>query len=389
MDNWKKIKLKELLIQINNRNKEEKVNKVLSVTNSQGFIEQKEYFERSIHSVNTSNYKIIKRNQFAFNPSRVNVGSIDLLKKYDIGILSPMYVTFMVDEEAIIPEYLNYYFQTNIFYENVKKNTQGSVRDTLNFNDLLKFDFLLPTKKEQKRIIEILENVDNIIIKYDEKIEKCMKEREYLQRKIFDNLSKTSCKKEKIANLFNRITDKNIDIKSSNILTISAQEGLVNQFDYFNKIVAGENLERYYYIKKGDFAYNKSYSNGYPVGATKMLKKYEDGIVSTLYICFRTKNMNVHNGFFEYLFQSQGYYNELEKITQEGNRNHGILNMNINDFFNIKVLLPEYEIQEKIYNVLDKEDKKIELEKLKKLEYEKLKRGLMQQLLTGKVDVNV
>ena len=63
--------------------------------------------------------------------------------------------------------------------------------------------------------------------------------------------------------------------------------------------------------------------------------------------------------------------------------------MNINDFFNIKVLLPEYEIQEKIYNVLDKEDKKIEFEKLKKLEYEKLKRGLMQQLLTGKVDVNV
>lgn len=389
MNNWKKIKLKELLIQINNRNKEEKVNKVLSVTNSQGFIEQKEYFERSIHSVNTSNYKIIQRNQFAFNPSRVNVGSIDLLKKYDVGILSPMYITFMVDEEAIIPEYLNYYFQTNIFYENVKKNTQGSVRDTLNFNDLLKFDFLLPTKKEQKRIVEILENIDNIIIKYDEKIAKCMKEREYLQKKIFDNLNKTGCKKEKIANLFNRITDKNVDIKSSNILTISAQEGLVNQFDYFNKIVAGENLERYYYIKKGDFAYNKSYSNGYPVGATKMLKKYEDGIVSTLYICFRTKNMNVHKGFFEYLFQSQEYYNELEKITQEGNRNHGILNMNIKDFFNIKVLLPEYEIQEKIYNVLDKEDKKIELEKLKKIEYEKLKKGLMQQLLTGNVDVNV
>lgn len=389
MDNWKKIKLKELLIQINNRNKEEKVNKVLSVTNSQGFIEQKEYFERNIHSVNTSNYKIIQRNQFAFNPSRINVGSIDLLKKYDIGILSPMYITFMVDEEAIIPEYLNYYFQTNIFYENVKKNTQGSVRDTLNFNDLLKFDFLLPTKKEQKRIIEILENVDNIIIKYDEKIEKCMKEKEYLQRKIFDNLSKTSCKKEKIANFFDRITDKNVDIKSSNILTISAQEGLVNQFDYFNKIVAGENLERYYYIKRGDFAYNKSYSKGYPVGATKMLKKYEDGIVSTLYICFRKKNMNVHNGFFEYLFQSQGYYNELEKITQEGNRNHGILNMNINDFFNIKVLLPEYEIQKNIYNALDKEDKKIELEKLKKIEYEKLKKGLMQQLLTGKVEANV
>ena len=150
MKDWKKIKLKEILIPINNRNKERKINRVLSVTNSQGFIEQREYFERSIHSINTSNYKIIEKDQFAFNPSRVNVGSIDLLKNYDIGILSPMYITFAVDEEMIIPEYLNYYFQTNAFFEKVKKNTQGSVRDTLNFNDLLNFDLLLPTKNEQK-----------------------------------------------------------------------------------------------------------------------------------------------------------------------------------------------------------------------------------------------
>ena len=153
-------------------------------------------------------------------------------------------------------------------------------------------------------------------------------------------------------------------------------------------MVAGKNLENYYFIIKGDFAYNKSYSNGYPVGATKMLKKYENGIVSTLYICFRNKKTNVHNGFFEYLFQSQEYYNELKKITQEGNRNHGILNMNINDFFNIRIVLPEYEVQEKIYNVLNKIDKKIELEKSKKIEYEKVKKGLMQQLLTGKVKIN-
>lgn len=185
MSEWKKVKLKELIKEVNERNKGEKIKRVLSVTNSLGFVEQKEYFERNIHSTNTSNYKIINRNQFAFNPSRVNVGSIDLLKKYDVGILSPMYVVFEVDRTKIIPEYLNYYFQTYIFLENVKKNTQGSVRESLSFNDLLKFDFLLPTINEQKKIIYILDKIDKILINYSEKITKCNDERKYIKKKDF------------------------------------------------------------------------------------------------------------------------------------------------------------------------------------------------------------
>ena len=198
MSEWKKVKLKELIKEVNERNKGEKIKRVLSVTNSLGFVEQKEYFERNIHSTNTSNYKIINRNQFAFNPSRVNVGSIDLLKKYDVGILSPMYVVFEVDRTKIIPEYLNYYFQTYIFLENVKKNTQGSVRESLSFNDLLKFDFLLPTINEQKKIIYILDKIDKILINYSEKITKCNDERKYIKKKIFNLLNKKCTVKKKI-----------------------------------------------------------------------------------------------------------------------------------------------------------------------------------------------
>ena len=76
----------------------------------------------------------------------------------------------------------------------------------------------------------------------------------------------------------------------------------------------------------------------------------------------------MHNGFFEYLFQSKEYNKELEKITQEGNRNHGILNMNVNDFFNIKVIVPEFEMQNKIYNILFRIDNKIELLKSKQIQ---------------------
>ena len=84
MGEWKKVKLKEVLTEINERNKNEEVKKVLSVTNSQGFVSQEEYFESTVHSENISNYKVVRKNQFAYNPSRINVGSIDILKDYVI-----------------------------------------------------------------------------------------------------------------------------------------------------------------------------------------------------------------------------------------------------------------------------------------------------------------
>ena len=96
-EGWKKIKLKEVLKEVSERNKGQKVKRVLSITNSQGFVNQEEYFEGTVHSADISQYKIVRKNQFAYNPSRVNVGSIDIIKDYDEGALSPMYVIFEVD----------------------------------------------------------------------------------------------------------------------------------------------------------------------------------------------------------------------------------------------------------------------------------------------------
>lgn len=160
----------------------------------------------------------------------------------------------------------------------------------------------------------------------------------------------------RLGDLFERVTRKNSKLESNNVLTISAQYGLINQEEFFNKSVAGKNLKSYYLLKKGEFAYNKSYSIGYPMGATKMLEKYEDGIVSTLYICFKSKSNLVDNEYFKYYFESKEYYDELAKIAQEGARNHGLLNVSVKDFFNIKVMIPTLEEQEKIVKILQKVD---------------------------------
>ena len=111
MEKWEKIKLSEVLKEKTERNKNNETNLVLSVTNSQGFVKQSDFFEGTVHSEDISNYKLVRKNEFAYNPSRINVGSIDILKDYDIGALSPMYVIFSVDENRLLPDYFKYYFQ--------------------------------------------------------------------------------------------------------------------------------------------------------------------------------------------------------------------------------------------------------------------------------------
>lgn len=159
-------------------------------------------------------------------------------------------------------------------------------------------------------------------------------------------------KEYRLGDLFERVTRKNTNLESKNVLTISAQHGLINQEEFFNKSVAGKNLKNYYLLKKGEFAYNKSYSAGYPMGATKMLEKYDEGVVSTLYICFKSKSNLVHNEYFKYYFESKKYYEKLAQIVQEGARNHGLLNVGTDDFFNIKIKIPNIKEQEKIANIL-------------------------------------
>jgi type I restriction enzyme S subunit len=152
--------------------------------------------------------------------------------------------------------------------------------------------------------------------------------------------------KKRLGDVVTRVSTKNKQV-SSNVLTISAQEGLISQLKYFNNSVAGKSLFGYTLIMRDDFAYNKSYSKGYPMGAIKRLTRYEKGIVSTLYICFRT-NKDITPQFAEHYFESGRQNQEIEKVAQEGARNHGLLNIGVGDFFSIEMDLPCVPEQTKI-----------------------------------------
>ncbi|WP_125591274.1 restriction endonuclease subunit S [Companilactobacillus jidongensis] len=142
----------------------------------------------------------------------------------------------------------------------------------------------------------------------------------------------------KLGELTIRITRKNKKLESTLPLTISAQNGLVDQETFFNKKVASHDVSGYYLLKNGDFAYNKSYSKGYPWGTIKRLNKYDMGVLSTLYIVF--KPIHVNSNFLASYYDSSYWYREVSINAAEGARNHGLLNISTSDFFNTELSIP-------------------------------------------------
>ena len=167
--------------------------------------------------------------------------------------------------------------------------------------------------------------------------------------------------KYELSHFVTRITRRNKNNESSLPLTISAQYGLVDQISFFNKTVASVDLSGYYLLYNGDFAYNKSYSNEYAWGAVKRLDKYEKGCLSSLYFVFRP-NDNVDSDYLTHYFESSKWHKGISNIAGEGARNHGLLNMAVDDYFATKHCLPSLPEQKKIARFFNAITRRIEIQ---------------------------
>ncbi len=148
-----KIKLNNLIKILNDRNKNNDDLEVLSISNKLGFISQEKQFEdRIVASSDTKNYKIVKKGYFAYNPARINVGSIARLKNYDEGIISPMYIVFKINEDLINPIFFENYLSTNYFKLEILKRLEGSVRLILSAESLKNIEIFIPPLDEQDKI---------------------------------------------------------------------------------------------------------------------------------------------------------------------------------------------------------------------------------------------
>ena len=172
---WKVVRLKQLLHEEKIRNKDNRVQRVLSVTNHSGFVLPEEQFSKRVASEDVSTYKIVKKNQYGYNPSRLNVGSFARLDTYDEGVLSPMYVVFSIYNERLNSDYFLNWMSSNEAKQRIAGSTQGSVRDSVGFDALCSFSFSLPALAEQKRIAAVLSAADAEISTLEKKLA-CLKD---------------------------------------------------------------------------------------------------------------------------------------------------------------------------------------------------------------------
>ncbi|MEY0099162.1 restriction endonuclease subunit S [Providencia stuartii] len=160
---WELTHLKSLLIEEKSRNKDNKITRVLSVTNHSGFVLPEDQFSKRVASENISNYKIVKQGQFGYNPSRLNVGSFACLNQFSEGVLSPMYVVFSTNDSKLQRDYLSYWMDSHEAKQRIKNSTQGSVRESVGFDALCSFPFILPALNEQQKIASVLTAADKEI----------------------------------------------------------------------------------------------------------------------------------------------------------------------------------------------------------------------------------
>lgn len=273
---------------------------------------------------------------------------------------------------------------------NLGQYSDQSAQPGLAVNKLLKLSIHLPVKQEQEKIAHLLSIIDRRIAVQNKIIEDLKLERKYLLEQLFCLPRKLApqlrlkgntdnWKKVKLCDIVDRITLKNKSNKCNRVLTIAAQYGLIDQQEFFNKQIASSNLTNYYLLKKGDFAYNKSYSCDYPWGAVKRLDNYSDGVLSSLYICFRP-NKNVDSDFLCHYFESTKWHRGLSEISGEGARNHGLLNMSVEDFFKTVHRIPSIDEQREVSKLLNAFSEKLKLEEDYFLKLQKQKQYLLQQM---------
>ncbi|KAA2215746.1 restriction endonuclease subunit S [Maribacter flavus] len=311
-----------------------------------------------------------------------NIGHTGILA-YDMAC--PDSLIGIVCGKSVDNQFLNYQFNYN--QKRIEYLAPAGAQKNINIEFLAPFKIVTPPIEEQKSIAQCLLTWDTAITKLNKLIKTKQKRKKGLMQQLLTGEKRLpgfngEWKEVSLSNIAKRVTRKNTEL-NDNVVTISAQKGFIKQEDFFNKRVASSTLLNYTLVNRGEYCYNKSYSNGYPMGAFKRLDDFDKAVVTTLYICFRLKE-NVYSNFMNQFFEAGRMIQGLMRIAQEGGRAHGLLNIGLSDFFGLKLQIPSHKEQTAIAQILNAADKEIQLlqEQLKQLELQK--KGMMQQLLTGK-----
>lgn len=294
--------------------------------------------------------------------------------------------------------FLMCFLQTESFVQNVLDNCTGTSYPAINSSDLSNLKISLPIlKSEQSKIGKLISNLDHLITLHQRKCEQTKELKKFMLQKMFPKKGEKNpeirfpgftddWEQRKLGEIVERVTRKNQSLQSQLPLTISAQFGLIDQNEFFDKRIASKDVSGYYLIKNGEFAYNKSTSVDAPWGAIKRLDRYEMGVLSTLYIVFRIRDsIKTNSDYIVTYYDTNIWHKEVKAIAAEGARNHGLLNITPSDFFETVIALPkDFEEQQKIGEYFSNLDNLITLHQRKCEQLKELKKFMLQNMFPKK-----
>lgn len=289
--------------------------------------------------------------------------------------------------------FLVHLLNSEIAKRQIKKIKIDGTRDRVSLTDFKKIKVPQPSISEQEAIADILSTWDRAIEKNEALIAAKERRKKGLMQQLltgrvrFGEFVQQEWREKPLGALFEEVKDV-VGEKDIPPYSISAGIGFVSQRDKWGKDIAGRQYSKYTHLRKGDFAYNKGNSKRYQCGCAYLLREEDEISVPNVFISFRKKCDDICVDFYEHFFIADYHARELRMYITSGARSDGLLNLNKRDFFKILVPCPAYAEQKAIAAVLNKAVAEIETHKKHLAALKTQKRGLMQQLLTGKVRVN-
>ena len=307
-----------------------------------------------------------------------DIGTSAVIGENEVNSIGFATIVTRPNQKILDSNYFATYLNTDSHKQWAISMATGDGRSNYNLKDYTKFIVPIPQIREQKKIAACIVKLNNLITLHQRKCDEIKSLKKYMLQKMFpQNEQKVpeirfkgfteSWEQRKLGDLVDRVTRKNQDLVSELPLTISAQYGLIDQNEFFDKRVASKDVSGYYLIENGEFAYNKSTSTDAPWGAIKRLERYENGVLSTLYIVFGIKENNpVDSDFLVSYYSTKLWHKGIHEIAAEGARNHGLLNIAPADFFETKLMIPQdIEEQKKIGKYFEELDSLITLHQRK------------------------
>ncbi|NTL48034.1 restriction endonuclease subunit S [Enterococcus faecium] len=389
-DEWEQVKLKDV------------------ATVFDGTHQTPKYTESGVKFVSVENIKTLETEKYIsqeaydseYSKKQAEKGDVLMTRIGDIGTAKVIetdeplayYVTLaLLKPNEIDSSFLAWLISSPEVQRNIWKRTLHiAFPKKINLGEINQIEMNVPSLEEQQKIGTFFKQLDDTIALHQRKLDLLKETKKgFLQKMFPKNGAKVpeirfpgfteDWEQRKLGEVVERVTRKNKKLESIRPLTISAQEGLIDQNEFFNKTVASRDVSGYYLVKKGEFAYNKSYSNGYPWGAVKRLNQYDMGVLSTLYIVFKPKKID--SDFLEKYYDTTYWYKEVSKHAAEGARNHGLLNIAASDFFETEIVMPlKIEEQQKIGAFFKQLDDTIALHQRELDVLKETKKGFLQKM---------